>query len=636
MLTYINRGPVITVKDPLRPGQYKQFRNPDWNEMPEIVSFTQFLIWNYLTEYGQYIRQLHTIGQLPLPWYIDSDAKITNVSIRDGKYDRIDEFSFYMYIICDVAFFRNGYSYQQSYCVHGYCNITGSSNFLYDVDLYNGKTIRLKNPLDEFLVPILPKKKYDEIAEQILEDYYPFSYDFPCIIDGLILASQMGYSVQYARLSLNESIKSKVIFEAKDVTVFDKNGNKTILFVPRKTILVDESLKDKENTAVIHECVHISLHRLFYHLQSHYRNAVGKAAPEFQDYFYSDSQRECVAWMETQTNSIARHIQMPVDSTTDAIINYLDRFGENPSFEEYRALIDHIAHTFDVSRYAAKKRIIELGWPEVRGVYVYCTVGYVEDYKVAYHFPMDSTYTLPLRRIAEIFGESDDFQALVKSRKYVYVDGHMCLNDEKYVITEYGVVFGLTEYAKYHMDECCIDFKKVYGKLTYSYTFGELNKEELAIIENYILTQQQKQDLKARLTEITHTKKKLDSIRTVSPLGEAVVYHMKRCNITSEELMERSGLGSTTITKLRTGKGRPKLETILAFCVALNLEEVFRTDLMNKAGVRFDNNNQAHIVYQIILELMPDANVFQINDFLKEEGFTPWTQDRQGTIAAAI
>ena len=196
--------------------------------------------------------------------------------------------------------------------------------------------------------------------------------------------------------------------------------------------------------------------------------------------------------------------------------------------------------------------------------------------------------------------------------------------------------FGLTEYAKYHMDECCIDFKKVYGKLTYSYTFGELNKEELEIIENYILTQQQKQDLKARLNEITHTKKKLDSIKTVSPLGEAVVYHMKRCNITSEQLMERSGLGSTTITKLRTGKGKPKLETILAFCVALNLEEAFRTDLMNKAGVRFDNNNPAHLVYLTILELMPDANVFQINDFLKEEGFTPWTQDRQGSIAAAI
>lgn len=249
---------------------------------------------------------------------------------------------------------------------------------------------------------------------------------------------------------------------------------------------------------------------------------------------------------------------------------------------------------------------------------------------------MDSTYTLPLRSIAEIFGESEDFQALVKSSKYVYVDGHMCLNDEKYIVTEFGVHLGLTEYAKRHMDECCIDFKKIYGGLTYSYTFGELNKEELAIIENYILDSEQKKALKARLLEISDTKKSLDSIQTTSPLGEAVVYHMKRCNVTSEMLMERSGLGSTTITKLRAGKRQLKLETILAFSVALKLEEYFRTDLMDKAGVRFDNTNPAHLVYITILELMPDANVFQINDFLKEAGFTPWTQDRQGTIAAAI
>lgn len=75
--------------------------------------------------------------------------------------------------------------------------------------------------------------------------------------------------------------KSKVIFEEKYITAFDEYGNQTVLFVPAKTILVDDSIKRKEDHAVIHECIHISLHRLFYHLQSYYRKAVGKAAPDF-------------------------------------------------------------------------------------------------------------------------------------------------------------------------------------------------------------------------------------------------------------------------------------------------------------------------------------------------------------------
>lgn len=75
MLTYVNRGPVITVKDPLRPGQYKQFRNPDWNAMPEIVLFTQFLQWNYTMDYGQHIRYLHNTGRLPLAWGISPECR---------------------------------------------------------------------------------------------------------------------------------------------------------------------------------------------------------------------------------------------------------------------------------------------------------------------------------------------------------------------------------------------------------------------------------------------------------------------------------------------------------------------------------------------------------------------------------
>lgn len=361
MLTYINRGEYITVKDPLRPGQYRQFRNLDWQGMPEIISFTEFLRWNYTVDYGQYLRNLHENRQLPLSWGIHPESEIKSVSIRDGKYDRVDESSFQMHIICDVVFQYKGYSQYQSYCVRGYCSIDKSSDFLCDADLYDGRMIRLKNPLDEFLVPILPKKRFDEEAERILHVYYPFRYDSLCAIDTLVLAEEMGYKIRYARLSLNGKINAKVIFDAKDVTVFDKNGNKVLLSVPKRTILVEESLRDKESSAVAHECVHIRLHCLFYHLQSYYRKAIGKSMPAFQDYFYSDSQLDCLAWMETQANSIARHLQMPVEPTSETIIDFLARYDENPDFEIYRALIDHISHTFQVTRYAAKKRIIELG-----------------------------------------------------------------------------------------------------------------------------------------------------------------------------------------------------------------------------------------------------------------------------------
>ena len=101
---------------------------------------------------------------------------------------------------------------------------------------------------------------------------------------------------------------------------------------------------------------------------------------------------------------------------------------------------------------------------------------------------------------------------------------------------------------------------------------------------------------------------------------------MARCNVTEDIVADRSGLGVDTVSKMRQGE-TVKLETVLAFCVALELEEAFRYDLMKKADVRFDMRKKAHKVYLTIFDILPDANVFQINQFLKNENLTTWTKE---------
>lgn len=630
MIRYMNNGPIISVSDPLRPGEYKTYKNPDWQGMPEIISFTDFLRWNYTIEYGRVIRQMSDEHTLPLPYGITNDSVIENVTIIRGKYDRIDSFAFIMYVICDVCFDCNGYVVHQEYMVSGCFRTYGGSSFFDNIELYNGERIRCLFPLDEYLVPIMSKRSFDSIATEILERYYPKETDYVYKIEGKSLADAMGYDIQYLRLSLKGNIKSKLIFDKKDVTVYDSKGKAITLMIPANTILVDKSLREDNrlDNVIIHECVHGYLHYLFYFVQSLYRQGVGKEVPEFLDYFYSATQQECIRWMETQANSIAGHIQMPRDTTIDAIIDFVDRHEDEMSFDDYRELIDNIKNKFGVSRYAAKKRIIELGWKEVRGVYTYCTTGYVEDHEIEESLSLDHTYTVPLKCIAEIFGASQDFASLVKSKKYIYIDGHMCRNDEKYVITEYGTAFGLTEYAKHHMSECCISFKRIYEKQDYSYTFGELNKEDLAVIVEHALDNEQKKRLRAAMKEHDKENTKLQSRQCSNLLGETIKFHMKRCGVTADMLADRSGLGLTTISRLKKG-GKFKLETILAFSVALELEMPFINDLMQKAGVHFDPHNSVHNMYLTILDLLPSANVFQINEFLREEGFTPWTQERE-------
>lgn len=630
MTIYLDRGPFLTIPDKLHPGQYRVIRNPDWHgELPEIVSFTDFLKWNYTLEYGQYIRKLHCYRRLPLPWGVPQDAEIETVIIEEGRYDRIDHDSFDMYVICDVVFEMNDCRQCQKYIVHGFYCSYGGSDFLCGAELYNGQFIRLNNPLDEFLVPILSKKEFESIAQDILNSYYSYKSNYPCRINTASIAKAMGHDIKYARLSKNGKVKSKLILDKRDTTVYDKEYKAVKMQIDSPTILVDESLEEDEaQNAIIHECVHAYLHNLFYELQSYYRKMVGRKMPEFNDYFYSKTQRSCLKWMETQANAIPRFIQMPEEQASDVILNFFEKLPGEPDWDDYRELIDLAKWKFGVSRNAAKKRIIELGWPEVRGVYVYNTTGYVEDYDVELRFPDDYTYTLSFRQISDVFASCETFAELVRSKKFIYLDGHVVINSDRYIRKEHGLAMGLTEYARHHMAECCLDFKRVYAEFDYSYTYGELHKDDLTEItaENRSFSEEQRKKIRMAMYEITEENDKLTVPSDVNEFGKAVRFHMERCGLTSDLVADRSGMGVNTVNKMRSGK-KVKLETVLAFCVALELEESFRIDLMQKAKVDYDMNNPAHRLYVTIFELMEKPNVFQINELLKAEGFTPWTRD---------
>jgi len=633
MTIYLNRGPFLSIPDALHPGQYKIIRNPDWNgTLPDIITFTDFLKWNYTLDYGRYIRETHKYGFLPLPWGVPGNAAIENVLITEGYYDRIDHFSFDMYVICEVYFVLNGYSQCQRYVVYGRYISGGGSDFFRGIDLYDGKYIHLITPLDNCLVPIMSKKEFKKTAKEMLEEFYPYEITVPCRINVFALAKAMGLDIKYARLSKNAKVivKSKLIFDRCDVIVYDEYGNEKIITITKPTIFVDESIKGRveEYSAILHECVHAYLHNLFYELQSHYRRMINVKIPEFNDYGYSKTQRTSIKWMEIQANSIPRYIQMPPEQTEEVILDFFDSLVGEPDWEEYRHLIDHVKGKFGTARNTAKRMISELGWKEVRGVYVYNVAGYVDDYDIDYDFPEDHTYTLTLRHIAEIMEISDEFTDLVNSGRFIYLDGHVILDSDKYVERFNGHPLRLTEYARRHMSECCLAFKINYDDPDYDYTFGELHKDDLAPIENREADEAQLRMITAAFNELEEENIKLSKTPTVNPFGRAVQFHMERCGVTEDDVADRSGLGVNTVANMRSGK-RVKLETVLAFCTALELEEAFRTDLMEKADVKFSAKSKAHRFYQTMIKLCPDANVFQYNKMCEAAGVKPWTTERR-------
>ena len=65
-----------------------------------------------------------------------------------------------------------------------------------------------------------------------------------------------------------------------------------------------------------------------------------------------------------------------------------------------------------------------------------------------------------------------EFRALMDTKQYIWAQGHVVKNEEKFVRYECGQYY-LTDYANAHIDDCCLRFGKIYkqehvGQFTYS------------------------------------------------------------------------------------------------------------------------------------------------------------------------
>ena len=91
---------------------------------------------------------------------------------------------------------------------------------------------------------------------------------------------------------------------------------------------------------------------------------------------------KAVDWMEWQAKGIAPRILMPAKMTCLKTDELLSEYGgsEKASTTAYENVIDVLAELFDVSRQAAKVRLIDLGYSKAEGACPFVDGQYVRGY----------------------------------------------------------------------------------------------------------------------------------------------------------------------------------------------------------------------------------------------------------------
>ena len=508
-----------------------------------------------------------------------------------------------------------------------------------NVEEYNPARFEKDKSLSQDLVPYLYEETVEKNAEDFLNRHYPKALLQPMPLPVFEVAQSMGMRVYYA--PLGDTVFGKTYFGAEKVTVYTDNTLKAKVEITTQpgTMLINPNVYfmrnvGTANNTIIHECVHWDRHRKAFELQRLLTGDCNHISCEIvETYEGIPDDAPSIKWMEWQANQLAPRILMPAKMTKRVYDKVLaDLYTANPQrryAELVQETVERVADYFQVSIFAAKLRLIELGYEKVQGTFVYTG----ERYLPPFAFKKDAigknqTYVIDEQNALMQIFMNEELRTLYFEGRLIYANCMVCINSPKYITrSETGRPI-LTEYALEHVHECCYVFKRkisasdIYSDSFYRRCFlcRDVNSGNFTEAK-YDPEHKDNQSKSQRKNEIDKITESVEDIvrrlATEIPSGFSgtLSYHMNRKNITNEELSARTNISTVSISEYRnTLTPKISLERAAALCNGLKLEKHYSHDLMKKAGFDLSIPNITYYMIGWVIDEHPDDTLQQWQD----------------------
>ncbi len=504
------------------------------------------------------------------------------------------------------------------------------------ITTYNSKS-KMVNPLSDALVPIIYKEDLETVAHDFLNRHYPEALKKPMPLDPTELAKKMGLTVEVRDITEDLSIFGQVYFHDTEAEFYDADKDEMVTTsVKARTIFVDPKaffLRNlgAVNNTIVHECVHWDKHRKAFELERLYNDSATRIKCQVVGGI-KDGERNATDWMEWQANALAPRIQMPLGmfktKAFELIKEYRRKLNTDEIIDVMEPVIDELATFFCVSRLAAKIRMIDVGYEEAIGTFTYIDGRYVRPHRFKKGIlNRNQTFSISAEDAAIQGLASPELRSLIRDGSYLYVDAHFVLNHPKYVTVNLFGETVLTDYARTHMDECCLIFDLTVrtGAKERYYTECFLNRDESSTITFDIVYNNGYQYAPKEVQDQLLADKLIEENRIYSQL--TTNYHVclqivkEWRNVTFAELAEITLLNERTIRRIINGEEQGSINSLILICLALKLPPRISNHIINHSPFRLNfHNNNSHVWYDFALTYEYSKSMDEIRSFLAEKG----------------
>lgn len=582
------------------------------------------------------LNRVRNVGEIEL---YDTDLQLVDVSDLPGSAIEFDVVMDATLIVHDEDRYHN----DETEAAHQWFMIRcrgdlacGLSDLdTYDVCVYNSRNHQ-RRPMSNALVPIIYKENLEIEAEAFLRKYYKEALLQPMWINPVELARRMKLTVVRHRIAVDMNVFGQIYFRETDAKLYDEDkAEETVKHVMPGTIIVDPSVAFQRNlgaynNTIVHECVHWELHKKAFSLEQLYNETASQIKCKVVGGVDGSNSND-TKWMEWQANALAPRIQMPLAmfkrQASATIRKYRDKLGVFELCELMPYVIEDLAAFFMVSRTAAKLRMIDVGYEEAAGAFIYIDGHYVQPH--AYKkgsIKHSQTYSIPAQDAAI---QSITNSKLKGSGHYVYIDSHFVLNHPRYVYLNDAGEMLMTDYARYHVDECCLAFDlSIRGRVEEHYHREcFLNRDKGSPISFDIVYAGENGELDDKhRTKLLHDTV-MDEAKVLDGLPnnytKAWRELLKWKGISQAELARRTNISEKTIGHIINGETMGTLNNVVLMCLAAHLPWDMSNYLIQRSGQQFRFRNDDHSWYRFVLMHMYPKSIPEIQAFLQEHGASP-------------
>lgn len=610
----------------------KRFDNNFWAIADKYLSENTDLI-------DKLAKKLHRVGD-----YEISDVKTEYVWVEDQP-DMEIQFDVALSVIIEIQ--EGDYHYDDSVertiWIMVKCRGNLDDNLddfeILDYEYYNGKS-KTQHPMDDSLVPYITNDNIEKEAEAFLQRYFPEALrvplrgQAPVWVNPTELAKKMGLKINSHRIKEDASVFGQIYFEDTDADIYDEDAEKDVLtHIKGKTIFVDPLVYllrniGSVNTTIIHECVHWDKHRKAFVLERLYNEAASCISCEVVGGVASEISKKSTEFMEKQANQLAPRIQMPQTpfraKANEYIAAFLRETDAQYEMDVMEMVIDQLAVDFGVSRQAAKIRLVELGFDGAIGTFNYVDGQYVRPHGFRKgSIEAYQTFTISAQDAAIQRFSNQELREKTANGDYLFIENHYVYNSPLYVCTDMDGRLMLTDYARAHMNECCLVFDlSITSKVESAYhTICFLNREQSDITfdvkyhngyqnappERQIAMRKKQQE------EWLNIRKQM----TDDP-EQCMELLLDWRNMKYTDLGDLIDRDPKTISRTVKGKTAPNLNTAVLICFGLNLPPMISEKLLDVLGCKLKPFDPEHQWISEALHVKYPEPLWAVKEYLEQ------------------